>query len=172
MKNFTLNALALVSLASIGMAASAFADTDYVGTTVFNNPNGCVAHEAVVDPECPGYEVEARCDAAQAVLENLGKVAPALQLSAECNELRGDFWDNLVNDALGGWSYEGFTLKATVTSSDNQERLNPSAIQANVQAPDAQSCSDAAEVLSKMTQDGLKVTAICDANELKTEFQF
>jgi hypothetical protein len=171
MKNY--KTLLLVGMVSMATAASASANRSFGAANTDVNPNQCRSYDMVVDAECPGYAVQSRCEAAEAVLEQVGKVAPSLDLDTECDVLHtGNFLARMLDETImQSTSSDGYTLVVSVDSPENKVSDAPATL-AEVVAQDADSCADAAALLTKLTQEGLQVTAACTGAKLNVSFQF
>ena len=163
MKTFTLVVMGCVSLAS----GSAFAGQTFKAEVDFVNPNGCRVFDMVVDPNCDYDLTPKRCSSVETIVKAVGQQVPSLEISASCARLHtGNFFARMLDEVMmNSTSFDGYKLNVKAT--DSKAPGNPSAV---VQAPDSSACADAVSAFESLANQGLRVSAVCDANELRVQF--
>lgn len=170
MLKHTFQVQALIVMALSLSAVGAHADQTYSSETDFLNPNGCRVFDMVVDPNCDYDYSTNRCAAAEKVIDSLGSQFPDLNLSTDCDRIHtGNFFKRMADELLmGSSSFDGKKLDVTASLDEAKDAPNSTA---SVAAPDAATCADAAAAVEGLAQQGLKITASCDASELRVQRQ-
>jgi hypothetical protein len=162
MKTIILAVLGCISLAS----GSAFAGQTFKAEVDFVNPNGCRVFDMVVDPNCDYNLTTDRCSTLETIVKAVGQQVPELQISASCARIHtGNFFARMLDELMmNSTSFDGYKLNVKATES---KQPNPSAV---VQTTDAAACADGVSAFESLASQGLKVSAVCDANELRVQF--
>lgn len=163
-----IKSISVVLLSASLFAVSAHADQSFSSETDFSNPNGCRVFDAVVSPDCDYDYATNRCEAALKALNDLNNQLPELNLSADCDRIHtGNFFKRMLDEIMmGSSSFDGKKLDVTSSIADGKDLPDTTA---TVQTPNAAVCADAAAAVEGLAQQGLTVTANCDASELRVQ---
>lgn len=162
MKTLNTALFALVSLVSF----SASADQTFKSEVDYVNPNGCRVFDMVVQPDCDPTITPKRCADVETVVNTIGQQIPNFQVTGGCDRLHtGNFFKRMLDEfMMNSSSFDGYKLQLKATDSGHAANA-----QANAVASDASVCADGVAAFETLAGQGLKVSAVCDANELRIQ---